>query len=143
MNETRRKPTTGRQFPSLCDKWHGIFYMPRRIYRRGWTYQGLWLPSRGALGGKPNTYGPESSVLPTEPPRFPRGSHNPGSSTGGGDLLPTGGIVGKEQPRHEKVIPMGPCVSGLLRSSLKNYKYEKVSMVCHFTELAASCAYCK
>ena len=21
-------------------------------HRRGWTYQGLWLPSRGALGGK-------------------------------------------------------------------------------------------
>ena len=27
MNETRRKPTTGRQSPSLFDKWHGIFYM--------------------------------------------------------------------------------------------------------------------
>ena len=25
-----------------------------------------------------------------------------------GDLLPTGGIVGQEQPRHEKAIPMGP-----------------------------------
>ena len=31
MNETRRKPTTGRQSPSLIDKWHGIFYMPSRI----------------------------------------------------------------------------------------------------------------
>ena len=31
MNETRRKPTTRRQSPSLCDKWHGIFYMPSRI----------------------------------------------------------------------------------------------------------------
>ena len=31
MNETRRKPTTGRQSPSLFDKWHGIFYMPSRI----------------------------------------------------------------------------------------------------------------
>ena len=30
MNETRRKPTTGRQSPSLFDKWHGIFYMPSR-----------------------------------------------------------------------------------------------------------------
>ena len=29
MNETRRKPTTGRQSPSLCDKWHGI-HPPRR-----------------------------------------------------------------------------------------------------------------
>ena len=25
MNETRRKPTTGRQSPSLFDKWHRIF----------------------------------------------------------------------------------------------------------------------
>ena len=31
MNETRRKPTSGRQSPSLFDKWHGIFYMPSRI----------------------------------------------------------------------------------------------------------------
>ena len=31
MNETRRKPTSGRQSPSLSDKWHGIFYMPSRI----------------------------------------------------------------------------------------------------------------
>ena len=46
-------------------------------------------------------------------PGPPGGSHNPGSPTlpTGGDLLPTGwggGIVGKEQPRHEKAIPMGP-----------------------------------
>ena len=32
----------------------------------------------------------------------------PGPQGGGGCLLPTGGIVGKEQPRHEKAIPMGP-----------------------------------
>ena len=31
MNDTRRKPTTGRQSPSLFDKCHGIFYMPSRI----------------------------------------------------------------------------------------------------------------
>ena len=36
------------------------------------------------------------------------GSHNPRSSTGGGDLLPPGGDVSKDQPRHEKAIPMGP-----------------------------------
>ena len=73
MNETRRKPTTGRQSPSLFDKWHGIFYMPSRIdeaghtkvfdypvthtrrdiprplitqsHTHGGTYQGIWLPS--------------------------------------------------------------------------------------------------
>ena len=37
MNETRRKPTTGRQPPSLCDKWHGILYMPSRIDEAGHT----------------------------------------------------------------------------------------------------------
>ena len=37
MNETRRKPTTGRHSPSLFDKWHGIFYMPSRIDEAGHT----------------------------------------------------------------------------------------------------------
>ena len=37
MNETRRKPTTGRQSPTLFDKWHGIFYMPSRIDGAGHT----------------------------------------------------------------------------------------------------------
>ena len=37
MNETRRKPTTGRQSPSLFDKWHGIYYMPSRIDEAGHT----------------------------------------------------------------------------------------------------------
>ena len=54
MNETRRKPTTGRRCPTLFDKWPGIFYMPSRrtrldiprplitqSHRHGWTYQGL------------------------------------------------------------------------------------------------------
>ena len=37
MNETRRKPTTGRQSPSLFDKWHGIVYRPSRIDDAGHT----------------------------------------------------------------------------------------------------------
>ena len=37
MNETRRKPITRRQSPSLFDKWHGIFYMPSRIDEAGHT----------------------------------------------------------------------------------------------------------
>ena len=37
MNETRRKSPTGRQSPSLSDKWHGIFYMPSRIDTAGHT----------------------------------------------------------------------------------------------------------
>ena len=36
-NETRRKPTTGRQSPSRFDKWPGIFYMPSRIDKAGHT----------------------------------------------------------------------------------------------------------
>ena len=36
-HETRRKPTTGRQSPSLIDKWHGILYMPSRIDEAGHT----------------------------------------------------------------------------------------------------------
>ena len=52
MNETRRKPTAGRQSPSRSDKWHGIFHicpvtqtrldLPRPLitqsHRHGWTY---------------------------------------------------------------------------------------------------------
>ena len=37
MNGTRRKPTTGRQSPSLFDKWDGIFYMPSRTDTAGHT----------------------------------------------------------------------------------------------------------
>ena len=37
INETRRKSTTGRQSPSLCDKWHRIFYMPSRTGTAGHT----------------------------------------------------------------------------------------------------------
>ena len=37
MNKTRRKPTTGRQSPTLFDKWHGIFYMPSRTDEAGHT----------------------------------------------------------------------------------------------------------
>ena len=37
MNETRSNPTTGREPPSLVDKWHGIFYMPSRTDTAGHT----------------------------------------------------------------------------------------------------------
>ena len=37
MEETRRKPTTGRQSLSLFDKGHGIFYMPSRTGTAGHT----------------------------------------------------------------------------------------------------------
>ena len=47
MNETRRKPTTGRQSPSLFDKWHGILYMPSRTeniagHTQAFDYMGHW-----------------------------------------------------------------------------------------------------
>ena len=47
-NETRRKPTTVRQSPSLFDKWHGIFYMssrtdtPGHIKAFGYQVMGDW-----------------------------------------------------------------------------------------------------
>ena len=65
-NEDRRKPTTGRQSPSLFDKWHMIFYLLyAQSHRRGWTYQGRWLPSCGALGGKPKCSVPCVGLEPT------------------------------------------------------------------------------
>ena len=81
MNETRRKPTTGRQSPSLSDKWHGIFYMPSRIDEAGHTkafeypVAEHWGESRNVQfrrwDSNQHHIGPESNVLPTEPPRFP------------------------------------------------------------------------
>ena len=117
MNETRRKPTNGRQSPSLCDKWHGIFYMPSHIDEAGhanaFDYPAVehWGKSEmfSSAGGTrtDNTSVRSRTCYQLSHPGSPRGSHNPGSSTGW-DLLPTGGIVCKEQHRHEKAIPMGP-----------------------------------
>ena len=69
MNETRRKPTTGRQPPSLFDKWHGVFYMPSCIDEAGHTkafdypVAGHWGESRGgsrnSLKGGGGGSGPE------------------------------------------------------------------------------------
>ena len=114
MNETRRKPTTGRQSPSLCDKWHGIFYMPSCIDEAGHTkaFDYPFSPQSRSTGGKAemfssaggtrtdNTSVRSRTCYQLSHPGSPRGSHNPGSSTGG--------IVCKEQPHHEKAIPMGP-----------------------------------
>ena len=82
MNETRRKPTTGRQSPSLCDKWHGIFYMPSHIDEAGHTkafdyaVAKHWGESRNVQFRRWDSnrqhIGPESNVLPTEPPQFPQ-----------------------------------------------------------------------
>ena len=82
MNETRRKPTTGRQSPSLIIKWHGIFYIPSRIDEAGHT-KAFDYPVAEHWGEIRNVQfrrwdsnlqhiGPESNVLPTEPPRFPQ-----------------------------------------------------------------------
>ena len=79
MNETRRNPTTGRQPPSLFDKWHGIFYMPNRIDEAGHTK--AFITQLRSTGGKTvqpredsnrQHIGSQSNALPTEPPRFPR-----------------------------------------------------------------------
>ena len=117
MNEARRKPTTGRQSPSLFDKWHGIFHMPSRIDEAGHTtafdypVAEHWGESRNVQFRRWDSnrqhIGPGRTRYQLSHPGSPRGSRNPGSSTGG-DLLPTGGIVYKESPRHEKAITMGP-----------------------------------
>ena len=75
-----RKPTTGRQSPSLIDKWHGIFYMPSRIDEAGHTkafdypVAVHWGESRNVQfrGWDSNRQhiSPESNALPTEPPRL-------------------------------------------------------------------------
>ena len=64
MNETTRKPTTGRQSPSPFDRWHGILYMPSRIDEAGHT-KAFDLPSRGALGGEPKCSIPRVGLEPT------------------------------------------------------------------------------
>ena len=80
MNETRRKPTTRRQSPSLFDKWHGIFYIPSRIDEAGHT-KAFDYPVAEHWGGRRNVQfrgwdsnrqhiGPQSNALPTEPPQF-------------------------------------------------------------------------
>ena len=80
MNETRRKPITGRHPPSLFDKWHGVFYMPSRVdtavYTKAFDY-----PVAEHWGGGRNVQpredshrlhiGSESNALPTEPSRLP------------------------------------------------------------------------
>ena len=93
MNETRRKPTTGRQSPSLCDKWHGIFYMTSCIDEAGHTkafdysVAEHWGESRNVQfrGWDSNRQhiGPSRTCYQLSHPGSPRGSHNPGSSTGG------------------------------------------------------------
>ena len=81
MNESRRKPTTGRQSPSLFNKWHRIFYMPSRVDEAGHTkafdypVAAHWGESRNVQfrGWDSNRQhiGLELNPLPTEPPRFP------------------------------------------------------------------------
>ena len=120
MNETRRKPTTGRQSPSLFDKWHGIFYMPSCIDEAGHTkafdypVAEHWGESRNVQFRGWDSHrqhiGPESNALPIEPPRFPQTPDTYPRVLNRGDLLPTGGIVGKEQPPTRRPSPWGqPC----------------------------------
>ena len=80
MNETRRKPTTGRQSPSLFDRWHGIFCMPSCTDTAGHS-RAFDNPVTGHLGGSRSVQfrewdsnqqhiGSQSNVLLTEPARF-------------------------------------------------------------------------
>ena len=91
MNETRRKPTTERQPPSLCDNWHGIFYMPNRIDEAGhtkafdysvaerWGETEMFSPARTRTD---NTSAHSRTRYQLNHPGLPGGSDNPGSSTG-------------------------------------------------------------
>ena len=84
-------------------------------HRRGWTYQGLWLPSRGALEGKPECSVPRVGLEPTThlsgveratkwaTPVPPEDHITPGPQQGGSSLNYGDGIVGKEHvPGHDK-----------------------------------------
>ena len=88
MNETRRKPTTGRQSPSLFDKWHGIFYMPSRIPRPLISQSRITGGKAKMFSSAGGTRTDNTSVrsrtrYQLSHPGSPGGSHNPGSSTGG------------------------------------------------------------
>ena len=63
MNETRRKPTTGRQSPALFDKWQGIFYMPSRIDTTGYTKAFDYPVAEN--GGEPKCSVPQVELEPT------------------------------------------------------------------------------
>ena len=86
MNETRRKPTTGRQSPSLFNKWHGTFYMPSCIdtvvHTKAFDYP-LNPVAEHWGGGESRNVQPhedsnrqhissQSNALPTEPSRLHR-----------------------------------------------------------------------
>ena len=92
-DETRRNPTTGRQPPSLFDKWHGIFYMPSRIDKAGhtkafgypvaehWGEAEMFSSTGGTLTDNTSVWSRRRQQL--SHPVSPGGSRNPGSSTGG------------------------------------------------------------
>ena len=121
MNETWRKPTTGRQSPSLSDKWHGILYMPSRIDEAGHT-KAFDYPVAEHWGepkcSAPRGLDPTTHRFTVERttnwtiPAPPEDHITPGPQQG--DLLPRGGwgvgggggVGGKEQPRHEKATPI-------------------------------------
>ena len=80
--------TTGRQSPSLFDKWHGIFYMPSRTGTAGHTrafdspvtehwgksrhVQFMWDSNRQHIGSESNALPTEPSRLPALAPNFPK-----------------------------------------------------------------------
>ena len=116
----------------LLFSWHWIFHMPSRIDKAGHTkafdypVAEHWAENRNVQPREDSNrqhIGSQSNALPTEPSRLPPEDHiTPGPQQG--DLLPTGGIVGKEQPRHEKAIPIGPRIAWYpLKCVLKHADY--------------------
>ena len=71
MDETRRKPTTGRQSPSLFDEWHGSLYTDTAGHTKAFDYpvMGHWGESRSVQfrewDSNRQRIGTESKTLPT------------------------------------------------------------------------------
>ena len=157
MNETRRKPTTGARCPTLFERWHVIFYMPSRTdtaghtkafiftqsHRHGWTYQGLYLPSHGSLGGKSkcsDRHKADSSCrcrssvghanYQPQAPSQRINNYSPGPQRG--DLLPLGGgggVVCEHSPAtcrpHPRGIPRGLGATISTEDSVVSYNNER------------------
>ena len=109
----------------ICPVTQTWLDMPRPLitqsHRHGWTYQGLWLPSHAWDGGESKYSGTRQNRTadlsvhsrtrqPPDHDDHPKSQDRlyPGSSTGGGDLLPSGGgVVCENSPATCRPSPGG------------------------------------
>ena len=108
MNESSRKPTTGTRYPTLFDKWNGIFYMLSRTDTAEWTHQ-FFYPFMDHWGGGSQSAPAQGSFeTPTCRSTVEHANHEttttapksedqsyPGSSTEGSSLYWGGGSSAK------------------------------------------------